>query len=806
MTYTITYKDFYNNTTLIEISDGDDTNTINGETTHVLTPSATPLIIDSPTMSDIFIPSVGCGCRITVIASADDMLRENLFTYYIFKWSVTIKKNSVPVWYGYVTSETYKEDFSKNDDFEFEIQCTDGIALLDRLDYVDDNGDYYTGSAEIGQILANVLSKIPSTRGVRLCLSMRWLNQQSGSTILNGLSIDRGNFYAEPGTDETVGDPMTCREVLEEICKPFNLVSFYRGNTLMLVDFTAFNYSDTSNGLEFYDYQLTGGALYLSGSAYYRNNITNIQAGVQWIGGGQRLSLKPAYKDLTVKYSPYGEATIEDRDEWEKTDYWVDANEWDTPTNLGDWCGGYSIDNSLGYGVYLAHKILNGWSGISDYTIVSPGVWRFTAGFGNESTGYPDNFTIDLDNFDEVDAFARVKILENYDTTTTDSDGNETTTTTYTAKDATSDQYKQVLTGNEQSKLQNEDDDAVFGAVNTIGDSSVWLKYSTGQVMTGTRLTGTQLRLRIKFKGKVDTSGVGYLDGFARTSMSPLGVVGSYEIDHTLLCPAIRVKLGDNYYNPTAHTWTTTPADCFVRHAEEYEDGTSLANTWLEFSTEFNQNTCRDIRLTDAGKLEIQFVNKLLFATRFASNYYNLKASDLPSFQWRTHNLQIKDVEVLIVDENGDEVENQDISYEGEDVRDEVSGTAPTVSLKVGDSSVAGLPTDKAMLLTFNGDAATKFRRTTSDTANELQNVLLQNLDSQYCDTRFVLTGNLLVKDPVTYFSTTAGTGTVLCQFREPNLTDKRFALIAGKYDDRRSQLTGVKLLEILEHKTQWQL
>lgn len=58
---------------------------------------------------------------------------------------IKIYKNNNLFYLGYLETELYSENFRYATKYEVKIVANDGIGMLDRLDFLDDNNDPFTG-------------------------------------------------------------------------------------------------------------------------------------------------------------------------------------------------------------------------------------------------------------------------------------------------------------------------------------------------------------------------------------------------------------------------------------------------------------------------------------------------------------------------------------------------------------------------------------------------------------------------------------------------------------------------------------
>ena len=58
---------------------------------------------------------------------------------------IKVYKNSSLFYLGYLETELYSENFKYATKYKVKIVANDGIGMLDRLDFLDDNNNPFTG-------------------------------------------------------------------------------------------------------------------------------------------------------------------------------------------------------------------------------------------------------------------------------------------------------------------------------------------------------------------------------------------------------------------------------------------------------------------------------------------------------------------------------------------------------------------------------------------------------------------------------------------------------------------------------------
>ena len=185
-----------------------------------LTGGATPLIIETDT-EDVLVPIRSSKATVSVFGS--DYLQD-LYTSNPQGIRVTLKKGTSVEWLGYMTPDTFSQDFSKPD-FIYDMECVSALNTLK-----------YKKFAETGakitflQLIKNAALLAGYTE---LYLTTSITDASSGNVYANS-SVAVANFYDE------LDEPMNYFEILEEVAKYLVCCTFvpYK-NALYLLDYKA---------------------------------------------------------------------------------------------------------------------------------------------------------------------------------------------------------------------------------------------------------------------------------------------------------------------------------------------------------------------------------------------------------------------------------------------------------------------------------------------------------------------------------------------------------------------------------------
>ena len=128
-------------------------------------------------------------------------------------------------WVGWLDSETYSEDFSLYDRYVVQFNVSD-FNITNRLKFTDANGNKWYDIVSLRTILNRCLS--------RLNLPFTAINVHCTTTPdLDNTYIQCSNFYDENN------EPMTIREVLDGILRPFGMMMVQKDGQVHVYDYNS---------------------------------------------------------------------------------------------------------------------------------------------------------------------------------------------------------------------------------------------------------------------------------------------------------------------------------------------------------------------------------------------------------------------------------------------------------------------------------------------------------------------------------------------------------------------------------------
>ena len=136
-------------------------------------------------------------------------------------------------WVGWLDPELYEEQLSDYPPYPVEFTAAD-FNVLERLKYKDENDANYTDIVSMKEHLKRCLSALalPFEKIYIGCsTTAEGITLSDSETVLDKLYVMSANFYDEEN------EPMSCREVIECILRPFGLMMVQRDSNIYIYDY-----------------------------------------------------------------------------------------------------------------------------------------------------------------------------------------------------------------------------------------------------------------------------------------------------------------------------------------------------------------------------------------------------------------------------------------------------------------------------------------------------------------------------------------------------------------------------------------
>lgn len=237
----------------------------------------------------------------TISVAGSDYL-QSLFSESYQDFRVNLYKNDKLVWTGFISPETYSQNYS-DDVFEFSIDAISALATLQYIDYSVIN----TGT-QITSIFSIIKKCIIESKGKFNNIYIPCTYESGNTNFLESLTISEQNFFDEQS------EAMKLDEVLDEICKVLNWTIYDFNADVQFIDI---------------DYMAKGFTKYLKFNADLSSfeivditNNVNVQD-VQYWGNDNQLDILGGYNKVKVRTNNYNTTSQVPEDDFEKLDWFT---------------------------------------------------------------------------------------------------------------------------------------------------------------------------------------------------------------------------------------------------------------------------------------------------------------------------------------------------------------------------------------------------------------------------------------------------------------------------------------------------
>jgi len=211
---------------------------------------------------------------------------------------VKYSRAGIRLFWGWLNADGFFEDFVKTD-WIVSLECVNGLGYLDNLAYVDDNGLFFTGKQSQLEIIFNCLDRTGLPSGLNTRIEIFYTGLATNVDPLANVYLNADRFYKDDGT--TI---MSCKEVLEDVLRPYNAFITYFENSFWVISMNALAGSATPT---YYLYDSRGVSL---GTEIYSNSI-NIDSqiinstGLYHVNSNQQIRYVKAIGAVRIRYK-YG--------------------------------------------------------------------------------------------------------------------------------------------------------------------------------------------------------------------------------------------------------------------------------------------------------------------------------------------------------------------------------------------------------------------------------------------------------------------------------------------------------------------
>ena len=257
--------------------------------------AAQPFVIEYASLENKITPVRGSGATINMIATASNSFID-LYTGKIKEFLVKCYRGASLVWCGYLDSETYGTDFAQYDNYPVSFTASDGFALLERINYIDDTLKPYSGISSQWTVLTNVLTKMNlPINNILIGLSTvsNDFTLAYNQTLFHKTLVINDNYVNE------TNEPETCRKVLEGILQPYGAFIAQVNGSIIITDLNFIANNNNQPFEAFNPVNFTG-----LGQSYIDLNIGDLST-IGFRSDSSPFSIVSALNKIVVSYSNY---------------------------------------------------------------------------------------------------------------------------------------------------------------------------------------------------------------------------------------------------------------------------------------------------------------------------------------------------------------------------------------------------------------------------------------------------------------------------------------------------------------------
>jgi len=268
-------------------------------TAEEITGGDSPFTVELPEIDNKFQVVRGKGCALQMLSDTDMKFYDALYTSDAQGLMVKHYIHSTLDYCGYLNSKIYREPY---DSIKYITSQTgtDGLAITDRLLFVQTDGSDYTGMKSQWELLQIVFDKI-NLPWSEICISLATTftsySGSASSTILHETYINCANFYDEDDK------PMSMRDVLESILSPYGASIEIENSKVYITDI----HTRAGGG------SITWKRFNASTYAYIASTSETIEKSISsigYLGTGQSIERSGGINRQVITYSPYPQKEI----------------------------------------------------------------------------------------------------------------------------------------------------------------------------------------------------------------------------------------------------------------------------------------------------------------------------------------------------------------------------------------------------------------------------------------------------------------------------------------------------------------
>ncbi|PTN08033.1 hypothetical protein C8N47_11173 [Mangrovibacterium marinum] len=253
----------------------------------------------------------GSQCTLYV-ESENDYEFSYLFSSNARKHLVEVEKSGQLFWIGFIEPDSWSEPLVAVP-YSVEFTAYDGLGMLDNIDFVDDNGDAYTGRMTMLALIQQLLNNTGVRLNLNTATDLKEEQQEVGTDYFEVHSVNLEAF-----------EGMTCFEVLEQVLQGHRILQ--RNGEWWITSYTLI---PVGGDVTYRSYE--------NGSAVSSGNIIqSIEDESSWWSEGETdMNMLPAVRNITIEQDYGYQSNVIKNGDFSQLDGSGNLKYWDVSDGFG---------------------------------------------------------------------------------------------------------------------------------------------------------------------------------------------------------------------------------------------------------------------------------------------------------------------------------------------------------------------------------------------------------------------------------------------------------------------------------------
>ncbi|HLO60960.1 MAG TPA: hypothetical protein VK179_19570 [Bacteroidales bacterium] len=246
------------------------------------------IVLDYPENKKKFDVVRPCGLSFSLVSTHSQFY--DFYTPLMFRWNVIMYINGILIFEGWLNTETFSENYSKQL-YTVRFVANNGFTLLKRLSYTGGTNQLIPVFNVIKDCIDAMNYNAIQFLYVGISTTSPHVFPDSSETLFHDELINSYNFYDENG------EPQALYGVLEDTLKPYTANIRMKDGGLYITDHNM----TLSGNVTYKKFDIQNNYMY-AGTSVQSTNLGELPSGLT---SEMQLQIVPAYNKAKVKFSPY---------------------------------------------------------------------------------------------------------------------------------------------------------------------------------------------------------------------------------------------------------------------------------------------------------------------------------------------------------------------------------------------------------------------------------------------------------------------------------------------------------------------